>query len=133
MDEDELRRLPGGIELCAWFGGVPSFHDAKLLDLQVHQGRESMLKVRTWKMRNEANDEGFYVLENHVVVRFVLDELVAVELYEFMEQGILHGIEINHTPDSTKLSFDASYGVHGHLEARHVKIDFQPEPPPQPV
>jgi hypothetical protein len=126
MDAEELKRLPGGTALCNWFGSVPSFHDAALLELHVRQGSESILKVRTWKKANDVTDEGFLVIDDHVVVTFVLDELVVVELYEFTEQGVLDGIEISHTADSIKLAFDACYGVHGCLQARRVRIDFQP-------
>ena len=49
-----------------------------------------------------------------------------VELFDFMEAGIMFGLDIDTDADGVTLSFDSSYGVHGRLKAKRIVVSFEP-------
>jgi hypothetical protein len=73
------------------FGGWPRFHDAHVLDLAVEPevgGRAGRATVRfvvhAFRMTSAVDDRGYFVLTDHVLVRFALHsaEVVAMEGFE---------------------------------------------------
>lgn len=120
--------LEGGAELCAWFEGVPSFHDATLRELELRQGAPSRLVAHAFQMTSEVDARGYFVLTKHVDVTFTIFELIEVRLFDFTEAGIIFGLKIEIDPDGTTLSFESSYGVHGRIKAKRVVISFEPRP-----
>jgi hypothetical protein len=122
-----IDQLEGGPELCEWFEGVPSFHDATLTELELRQGAPSRIVAHTFKMGSEPDSKGFFILTKHVVVTLTIFDLALVELFEFMEAGIMGGLDIERDEEGVTLSFDASYGVHGRIKAKRVTVSFKPK------
>jgi hypothetical protein len=69
----ELKDIQGSAELYDWFKYWPDFHDAEILSLHLDRKGTSSLRVHTWEMTKETNEKGYYVLEKHVVVEFILE------------------------------------------------------------
>jgi hypothetical protein len=51
MAKTSIDQLEGGDALCAWFGGVPSFHDATLRFAKARRDCLS-LKLSKWNLRS---------------------------------------------------------------------------------
>jgi hypothetical protein len=126
MAKATIGDLEGGSALCAWFEGTPSFHDAKLLELELRQGAPGRLVAHTFRMESEVNAEGYFLLTKHVAVTLTIFNLIEVELFEFMEAGIMDGLDVEIDHDGVTLSFDSSYGVHGRIRAKRVAVSFEP-------
>jgi hypothetical protein len=127
MAKATIGDLEGGAALCAWFEGNPSFHDAKLRELELRQGAPGRLVARTFWMESEVDAQGYFLLTKHVDVTLTIFELIEVELFEFMEAGIMFGLDIEN--DGITLSFDSSYGVHGRIKAKRIVVSFEPKKP----
>jgi len=128
MAKATIGDLEGGAALCTWFEGVPSFHDATLRELELRQGAPSRLVAHAFQMTSEIDTHGYYVLTKHVDVTFIIFELIEVQLFDFMEAGIIFGLDIEIDPDGTTLGFESSYGVHGRIKARRIVVAFKPRP-----
>jgi hypothetical protein len=129
MTKATIADLEGGAALCTWFERTPSFHDAKLRELELRQGAPSRLIAHTFRMESELDPQGYFLLTKHVEVTLTIFELIEVELFEFMEAGIMHGLDINIDDDGITLSFDSSYGVHGRIKAKRIVVSFEPKKP----
>lgn len=62
----------------------------------------------------------------HVAVTLTIFDLIEVELFEFMEAGIMDGLNVEIDHDGVTLSFESSYGVHGRIKAKRVAVEFEP-------
>jgi hypothetical protein len=129
MAKATIGDLEGGAALCAWFEGIPSFHDATLRELEVRQGAPSRLVAHTFRIESQTDAEGYFLLTKHVDVTLTIFELVEVELYEFMEAGVMFGLDIEIDSGVTTLGFDSSYGVHGRIKAKRIVVSFEPTKP----
>src|ERR1700730_9329623 len=67
--------LEGGAALCAWFEGIPSFHDATLRELELRQGAPGRLVAHTFRMESEVDAQGYFLLTKHVDVTLTILEL----------------------------------------------------------
>jgi hypothetical protein len=121
--------LEGGAALCAWFEGLPSFHDATLRDLELRQGAPGRLVARTFRMGSEVDAQGYFLLTKHVDVTLTIFELIEVQLFEFKEAAIMDGLDVEVDDDGITLSFESSYGVHGRIKAKRVVVSFEPRKP----
>jgi hypothetical protein len=74
------------------------------------------------------NPRGLTIETKHVDVTFTIFELIEVQLFDFMEAGIMFGLDIEIDPVGTTLSFESSYGVHGRIKAKRIAISFEPGP-----
>ena len=126
MIKATIADLEGGAALCAWFDGVPSFHDATLRELELRQGAPGRLVAHTFRMESEIDAQGYFLLTKHVDVTLSIFDLIEVELFEFMEAGIMSELDIEIDEDGTTLSFGSSYGVHGRIKAKRVVVSFEP-------
>jgi hypothetical protein len=131
MAKAAIGDLEGGEALCAWFEGAPSFHDAKLSELQLRQGAPSRLVAHAFRMTSDIDANGFYVLTKHVDVTLTMHDLVAVELFDFMEGGIIFSLDIEIDDEGITLDISSSYGVHGRIKAKRVVVSFEPKAPEQ--
>jgi hypothetical protein len=122
---DVLSEVPGGAALQAWFGRMPSFHDAEILELHLDRAGPSSLRVHTWDMRAETTDDGHFVLDKHVVVTFLLEEIVSLELSDFSPQNVIFGLELSKSENGFVLELEHCYGLSGRLEARRISIELQ--------
>ena len=129
MAKATLDQLEGGPALCAWFEGIPSFHDATLKELELRQGAPGRLIAHTFQMTSEVDAEGHFLLTRHVIVTLTIFDLIEVQLSEFAESGIMYNLDIEKDNEGTTLSFDSSYGVCGRIKAKRVLVSFEPGKP----
>ena len=98
----ELRQIyeaiPGGPELLAWFGVVPSFHDAEIMRLCFCRGAPAELCVYTWNLTADIDNQGFYILGKETLVNFFLDDVVDLQLDGFTQQNVIDGLLLNLLP-----------------------------------
>jgi len=80
--------------LLAWFGRVPRFHDAELLEITLASKGESVLRIHTWEMTNQVDDRGYFVLDKHVVVTITLHSVTEISLSDFDLPGIIGSLEV---------------------------------------
>lgn len=77
-------------------------------------------------MESEVDAQGYFLLTKHVAVTLTIFDLIEVQLFDFMEAGIMDGLDIEIDPDGITLSFESSYGVHGRIKAKRVAVGFEP-------
>lgn len=133
MDIDLLNGVTGGAKLLAWFGGrAPSFHDAEVLSIAFDRaGPTCILRVHGFEMTDAVDAEGFYVLNNHAVMTFRLEEVTAMRLDDFNHQNALMGLRVIRAADQGfRIELDPAYGLAGFVEARALTIGLEPGVPP---
>ena len=126
MTESVLNDIPGGQALIEWFGRVPRFHDAELQEIRLASNGPSTLRIRTWRMTDQVDDRGYFVLDKHAMVTITLERVCSVALDHFDLPGIIGALEITGVGNSFQLSWDGAYGVEGRLRAGQVRIEFTP-------
>ena len=129
MPKIKIDQLEGGAALCDWFGDIPTFHDANLKELELHQGAPGRLVAHIFGWGPEVDAKGYYVIKKRTVVTLSIINLVEVQLFEMKEGGIIFGLEIEKDDEGTTLIFDSSYGVHGRIKAERIVVSFEPVEP----
>jgi hypothetical protein len=142
-----IENLPGGPELLAWFGHVPSFHDAEIISLHLDRSGPSTLRIHTWDATGRVDSKGFYILEKDVVVTFILEEVESLELESFSHQNVIGGLESNGIkaeassfgmqwiqpptprPDLYEVVLHPCFGLSGTIRARRVSSALAPAEP----
>lgn len=124
-----IDRLPGGKELCDWFGEAPRFHDAEIIDLFLNRSGRSEIRLRTWKMTDNVGPDGLFERTKHVVVTIRVDEIADLRLEGFSTQNVIFGLTIDRVEDGYKIVLDPCYGLSGQLVARRVDISYEPGTP----
>jgi hypothetical protein len=137
---DVLASIPGGPELLAWFGHVPSFHDAEIISLHLNRTGPSTLCIHTWDTTGTVDSKGFYIHEKDAIVTFTLEEIENLELEGFSHQNVLGGLELNRIeastsgrqgirPDLYETVLHPCYGLAGTIRARRVSLALAPGKP----
>ncbi len=125
---ETLQSVEGAQQLYDWFGDWPSFHDAVVLRLNLSLG-SSTLAVHTWKMTNRVDAKGFYELEKHVVVEFMLTGATCVTLNDLWENSILFDLTITCVDNKFRLELSSVYGLSGTVEAESLSLRITPGQP----
>lgn len=125
----ELQSITGAQELYDWFGVWPDFHDAEIINLHLNRCGSSHLAVHTWAMTKQIDSRGYYELEKHLVVSFILDEVSALSLEGFNAQNVIFGLAIERIETGFRLTLDPCYGVSGSIEAKSISIRLTPGQP----
>ena len=129
----------GGAELVRWFGQVPTFHDAEILSLNLRRKGQSTLCLHGWIGTGEVGQDGYYVLDRHAIVTFMLTEVVDMKLDGFSHQNVIGGLALRRAPDRAdrygyssplpqdiEVELEFCYGLHGFIRARSVSIEYKP-------
>src|SRR5689334_22409117 len=98
--EAVLRDLPGGGALLGWFGYVPRFHDANLLEIDLSSNRPSLLRIHTWMMTDKTDARRHFILDKQVIVTISLREVRQISLNGFDLPGIIGVMEITKIDDA---------------------------------
>jgi hypothetical protein len=141
---DVLNSIPGGPELLAWFGYVPSFHDAEIIDFHINRTGPSALRLHTWDMDPGQRTEDGPSFMKHVVVTFFMEEIVGLNLEDFSSQNVIMGLELKRVkedmhsfgmtwrdkpptpPDFYEIVLHPCYGLCGTIRARRMSISLTP-------
>ena len=130
--------VPGGEELLAWFGKVPTFHDAEIISLSLTRTGTSELKIHGWIMTDAIDPNGYFVLDKHAVVTFCLDGVVDLQLDGFSGQNVIAGLILQRATDRGRSAYYREpegaqdieiellpcYGLDGFIRAQKVRISF---------
>jgi hypothetical protein len=132
--------VPGGPELLSWFGRVPSFHDAEIINLDLRRSGKSFLRVHGWTDAAAVDDKGCIVLEKHAVVTFALEEIMDLQLDGFSHQNVIFGLKLQRatdrgrsnyyalpqSPEDIEIELEPCFGLDGVIRAKRVSISFEP-------
>jgi hypothetical protein len=135
--------ISGGPRLLAWFGKVPTFHDAEIISLSLNRSGKSELTLHGWIMTDKVDPSGYIVLDKHAVVTFSLEEIIDLQLDGFSAQNVIHGLVLRHAkdrgrndyhampaaPDDIEIELLPCYGLDGFIRAKKVEISFVPGHP----
>jgi hypothetical protein len=121
--------VEGAKNLRDWFGFWPSFHDAEVICLHLNRRAASSLFLHTWEMTRDTDERGYYVLAKHVVVEFVLEEILDLNLNGFSHQNVLFGLTIEMVENGFRLVLEDSYGIAGTIDAKRISIRLTPGKP----
>ena len=126
---NDVPAIPGADALAAWFGHWPSFHDAEIHELHLNRHGASWLRVHTWRMTDRVDNDGYYVLERHVVVTFNMKQIATLVLDGFSHQNVISGLVIEQVPDGLVMTLEPCYGLSGMIEAKEIRVEFSPIEP----
>ncbi|MGO9483823.1 MAG: hypothetical protein ACLPX9_04440 [Rhodomicrobium sp.] len=121
--------IPGGQELIDWFGYVPGFHDAYLLDANFMSNGQSSLRIHAFRMTDEVDDKGYFVLDRHVVVTITLEAVTHINLSDFNLPGIIFELTVSSADGDIQLTWTGSYGIEGTIRAKQARFSLQPGKP----
>jgi hypothetical protein len=125
-----LDDIPGGGLLHEWFGRMPSFHDAKLLEVSFLGKGAGMLRIHAWNTTKEVDSQGYLVLDKHAVVTFDLEGVSAINCEDFdMMPGIIYDLQITKVEGKFSIEWGASYGVSGCVSAKQIRLALKPGMP----
>jgi Immunity protein 50 len=126
---NELNEIVGAKELHDWFGYWPSFHDAEIVSLHLNRRSPSKMLIHTWNTTKEVDAGGFYVMNNHVVVEFVLEDIVDLDFGDFSSQNVISSLHVEKKGAGFTLTLGPCYGLAGTIEATKVTIKLCPGMP----
>jgi hypothetical protein len=126
---NEVKDIPGAVDLHDWFGYWPSFHDAEVISLHLNRQGSSSLRIHTWDTTKEVNEKGHYVLAKHVLVEIILETVSDLSLDDFSQQNVISGLNIEKTDSGFRLVLGACYGLAGWIEAESLSIRITPGQP----
>lgn len=118
--------IPGTEEVVRWFGGWPSFSDAEVLEVNLRREGRSSLLIHVWRMTDEVNAVGVYVLDRHAVVTVWLEGITDLELADFSVQNVIGSLDISPIGSGFRVAFWPIYGVGGHIDAQRVSLSLEP-------
>lgn len=135
--------IPGGPALLAWFGEVPTFHDAEIISLSLNRQGRSELKIHGWIRTDKADPNGYVVLDKHAVVTFSLENVMDLQLDSFSPQNVINALVLGRAkdrgrgayhgtpaePDDIDIELLPCYGLDGFIRAKKVEISFIPGHP----
>jgi hypothetical protein len=135
-DPELFASLPGGAALIDWFGFVPTFHDATLEGLEMSDGATT-LRLKAFRMTNEVDAEGYYVLDRHALVTISLSGVSGISLTG-NASSIIFELRIRRlSADASgwlscggpeagdfEIDFTTNYGLYGQLFARDLAFGF---------
>ena len=133
----------GGDELLAWFGQVPTFHDAEIVSLSLNRVGASELRIHGWVMTDDVDPRGSFVLNKHAVVSFKFTDIMDLQLDGFSRQNVIAGLVLQRATDRDRAGYYAlpeeegdievellpCYGLDGFIRAKKIEIAFEPGRP----
>jgi hypothetical protein len=128
-----LESIAGAKELHDWFGYWPDFHDAEVLIFRLDTAAPSLLALHTWEMTNKIDEQGYYELTKHVVVRFELESIRSVSVVDLWHKSILLDLTVDTTESGFQVSFSAAYGISGTIELERLSLSVTPGKPSPPI
>ena len=141
--ESIYAEIPGGSDLIAWFGGEPRFHDAEIVSLTLRRRSDSTLNVHFWTSTAEVDDRGYFVLGQHVVVTFAIEEIRDLEIEGFNHQNVIYGLRLlrgrdrpdrepyttGTSPSDYEIELEDCFGMGGLIRCQKISIRLTPGKP----
>jgi hypothetical protein len=124
--DTDLMTVSGAQELYDWFDCWPTFHDGEIVSLHLNRSGSSSMLIHTWEMTSEIDDKGFFVMQKHVVVEFIFENVSGLNLTGFSVQNVIFGLDLEKTNEGFSLHLDPCYGLAGTIEAKRISIRLNP-------
>ncbi|WP_047497646.1 Imm50 family immunity protein [Terriglobus sp. TAA 43] len=128
-DELAYQSITGHEAIVDWFGCWPSFHDAEVVDIELHRAGRSRLHVHTFEMTNEVDERSRYKLNKHAIVTFSFEEISSMELRWFNQQNVLSDLSIELSSEQITILLGHCFGVEGHIASQRVSVSIKPGVP----
>ena len=137
-DEKLFATSEGGPAVIAWFGFVPTFHDA-ILDQLILGDESACLTIHAHRLTDDIDPQGFFVLDTHPIVTLRLEAVSGFSLTG-AAASIISRLRIRRVGPNPpciencpgpregdfEISIESSYGMEGSVYARHVSFALQP-------
>ena len=124
-DEMIVAEVPGAKAVSDWFGYWPSFHDSEVINIHLNRAGESKVEVHAFEMTSQVDQRGYYVLAKHVIVSFVLDGILGMQLKWFNDQNVLSDLGIEKLDDGYDVVLGGCHGVEGSISTRSLRIELK--------
>jgi hypothetical protein len=129
-----LPDIPGGAALIEWFGFVPSFHDGFVLFATFLKGGPGEIRIHTWRMTDQTDEHGYFILDKHAVVTFLLEDVREINLRNPNELGCIYHLSLSAVEDGLQIQWDdvcgaGGPGIEGSVTARRISVSFVPGKP----
>ncbi len=128
-------RISGAEKLVAVFGYWPSFHDAEVIWLKLDRrpidngfGPTLEIQIHAFEITKEVNDQGYYVLRHHVLVRLRFLDVVELRVDDFNRQNVLFGLEISDLHERQwehiffQVRFYSSHGMGASFQCHAIEV-----------
>ena len=137
MSMDETEFVENASALTQVFGEWPSFHDAEvhtmLLDRAGAHGAGLEARVHVFRMTDEVDARGFYVLTHHSLVRLRFDDISLLQLRWFNTQNALSDLLLEPVEPQTneggrryRVRFGSAWGVEAELFCNQIAVTSRP-------
>ena len=90
----ETPDIPGAVDVVAWFGYWPSFHDAEVVSITLDRLNASRVVIHTFTATREIDARGYYVLRNHTLTTIRFHDVLNLEIKGFSNQNVIFGLSI---------------------------------------
>ena len=120
MAIDCIAEIPGAVELSNWFGGFPSFADARA-ELSLNNPGASFLKI--WS--HGVDKEGRYDPRRPFLATISFHEISTVSLTDFARTLYLDELDIKKTGSGFRISWQAAYGPEGAVLCERLEISLE--------
>ena len=132
----EAPDIPGAADVVAWFGYWPSFRNAEVLSITLDRLYPSRIVVDTRTRTNEVDARGYYVVDKHAIVTFVLEDFLLdrqgitnTQIDGFNHQNVLSSLTVRKTLEGYDLILNGIYGVSASISARRLLVELSPGKP----
>lgn len=122
-------------QLTLIFGCWPSFHDAEVIWFRLDRRATTLgdgptveTLIHVFEMTNEVDKNGYYVLQNHVLVNLRFSRVMQPILSDFNHQNVLHGLGIEDIRQRQLeslnfiVSFGSSFGLEASFQCEAVEV-----------
>ncbi|MGB6119631.1 MAG: Imm50 family immunity protein [Mesorhizobium sp.] len=131
----DLSEMPGWTEMVDYFGFEPTFHDAEVIGVDFKRSPLPItISIHTWRMTNEVDAKGFYVLDRHATVNFILLGGQIIAFKGWNHQNVLSEISIMREVSQSGISrtvvhLNSIFGLEAHFDADTVVVELIPGNP----
>jgi Immunity protein 50 len=132
----EAPDIPGAGDVLGWFGYWPSFHDAEVLSITLDRSHPSRIVVHTWNRTDEVDARGYFVLDKHAIVTFVLEDFLLdrqgitnTQIDGFNAQNVVSSLTVRKTVEGYDLILYGIYGVNASISAKRLRVELSPGKP----
>ena len=132
----EAPDIRGAADILRWFGYWPSFHDAEVLSITLDRSHPSRIVVHTWNRTDAVDARGYFVLDKHAIVTFVLEDFLLdqqgitnTQIDGFNAQNVLSSLTVRKTVEGYDLILYGIYGVSASISARRLRVELSPGKP----
>jgi hypothetical protein len=118
--------LEGAIAVVEWFGVWPSFHDCEIIGVDLRRHEVSQLKIHAFAFGPPLPNQRYFERVKDALVTFSFLDIVFLELAadDFHCQNVISELAVTKSDASTTIAWNASYGLAGRIEAKHVSVSL---------